>query len=241
MGKIISVSGAPEAGKTSVAMKLAQDIYCSTTDAAVIFLSPDILTPTMGLLFPSYNPEEVFSLGKALDNTEITQEDVLNNLVTVKTMKNFGCLGFKNGDNRLRFALPTQDKINSLLKVLTQLSGYLVVDCTNDEADLISKCAIACADNVVCVVKPDLKCMTYLSSNATTTQAYTEKTVNVMNCTRSDLYYPVEDVSSLINGVAVTLPYCAEVGQQLLDGTMIQRLKDKKYQRELHKLTNILM
>lgn len=238
MGKIIAVYGAPGAGKTSVAMKTAQDIYCCTKDAAVIFLSTDITVPSMGLLFPNYKPEEVFSLGDALDRTEITEDDVLHNLVTVKTMKNFGCLGFRAGDNRLRFATPTQDKINSFFSVLTGMSGYLVVDCTNDETDIISKTAMACGSQLVRVLNPDLKSMAFMSTEPNVTR---DCGIGIVNCTERDLYYPTEDVVTMMNGAVVTLPYCRTVKQQLLDGRMTEPVKDKKYRRELRKLTNILI
>lgn len=238
MGKVIAVHGAPCSGKTSLAMKLAQDIYCETTDSAVIFLSPDLTVPSMGLLFPNYKPDEVFSLGDVLDNTEVTEDDVLHNLITVKTMKNFGCLGFRAGDTRLRFASPTQDKVNSLFSVLTRLSGYLIVDCTNDETDLISKTGMSSASQLVRITKPDLKSMAFLSCEP---DGVRDCGIGVVNCAERDLYYPIEDTKSLMNGALITLPYCLKLKQQLLDGRMTEQLKDKKYRRELRKLTNILI
>lgn len=35
MAKIISVIGSPGSGKTTVALKLAQELYCSTSNGAV--------------------------------------------------------------------------------------------------------------------------------------------------------------------------------------------------------------
>ena len=91
MAKIISVIGSPGSGKTTVALKLAQELYCSTSNGAVIYLSPSLKVPALGVLFPNYKPDSVFSLGAMFDKTDIFEEDVLNHLITVKAMNNFGC------------------------------------------------------------------------------------------------------------------------------------------------------
>ena len=93
MSKIIAVVGAPGSGKTTVAFKVAQEIYCGTSDNRVIFLSPNSLVPSIALLFPNYSPDELYSLGKLFDSTDICTEDVLKSSVVTKTMKNFLCLG----------------------------------------------------------------------------------------------------------------------------------------------------
>ena len=53
MAKIISVIGSPGSGKATVALKLAQELYCSTSNGAVIYLSPSLKVPALGVLFPT--------------------------------------------------------------------------------------------------------------------------------------------------------------------------------------------
>lgn len=60
MAKIISVIGSPGSGKATVALKLAQELYCSTSNGAVIYLSPSLKVPALGVLFPNYKPDSVF-------------------------------------------------------------------------------------------------------------------------------------------------------------------------------------
>ena len=100
MAKLIAVCGAPGSGKTTVAFKLAQEVYLSTSDCSVTFISPDTTVPTIGMLFPNYKPDSLYSLSALLDSTDISSDLLLENLVTVKNMKNFGCLGFKSGDSK---------------------------------------------------------------------------------------------------------------------------------------------
>ena len=71
MAKMIAVIGSPGSGKTTVTMKLAQELYCATTNGAVIYLSPSLKVPAIGVLFPNYTPDSIFSLGEMLDKTDI--------------------------------------------------------------------------------------------------------------------------------------------------------------------------
>ena len=165
MAKIIAVIGSPGSGKTTVTLKIAQELYCATSSGAVIYLSPSLKIPALGVLFPNYTPDSIFSLGKMLDKTDIYEEDVLNHLVTVKAMKNFGCLGYKAGENRYSYPDLTDDKVKALFDVLHTMAGYVFVDCTEEEDDLISQYALGMADEVIMVISPDLKSMVYTSLN----------------------------------------------------------------------------
>lgn len=126
MAKLISVFGSPGSGKTSITLKLAMETYIATKDESILVLSPDISVPGAALLFPNYDPNEICSLSTVFDNTAISAETLLKNTVTVKTMSNFGFLGFKAGDNRYSFPKPTPDKINALFNAISEIAGYLL-------------------------------------------------------------------------------------------------------------------
>ena len=238
MAKLIAVCGAPGSGKTTVAFKLAQEIYLSTSDCSVTFLSPDIIVPSVGMLFPSYTPDSLFSLSAVLDCTDISDDLIMGNLVTVKNMKNFGCLGFMSGDSKYSFPTPTKEKVMNLLDVLSAPEGYVFVDCSNDDSDLISKQAIARADHIIQVITPDLKSMTWLNSYGDKITAGLEQCIKVVNITENELYIPLEDVCTHLKNVACVLPYCRQVRQQLLDGRMYDRLNAKEYKKRLSGLVN---
>lgn len=237
MSKIIAVTGAPGSGKTTVAFKIAQEIYCGTSDNRVVFLSPDTLVPSIALLFPNYSPDELYSLGKLFDSTEICTEDILKNSVATKTMKNFLCLGYKSGENIYSYPEPTQDKVHSLLKVLGEIAEYIVVDCTSAENDLVSKTAFATCDVAIIVVSPDLKSTAYLSSKTATLESVSECCYKVVNILEKDLYIPLDEVKTLLKKVDCTLPYSSQIKQQLLDGRLQEKTTDKKYLSELSALS----
>lgn len=238
MAKLIAVCGAPGSGKTTIAFKLAQEIYLSTSDCSVTFLSPDIIVPSVGMLFPNYTPDSLFSLSAVLDCTDISDDLIMGNLVTVKNMKNFGCLGFMSGDSKYSFPTPTKEKVMNLLDVLSTAEGYVFVDCSNDDSDLISKQAIARADHIIQVITPDLKSMTWLNSYGDKITAGLEQCIKVVNITENELYIPLEDVCTHLKNVACVLPYCRQVRQQLLDGRMYDRLNAKEYKKRLSGLVN---
>ncbi len=241
MAKIIAFCGTPCSGTTTVCLKAAQEVYLKTQNGAVIYVNPSLKIPALGLLFPNYTPDSLFSLGSMFDTTDIYEEDVLNHLVTVKNMQNFGCLGYKSGENKNSYAHLTIDKVEGLFKTLKEMAGYVFVDCTNDEDDLISKYAMSIADMVVMVISPTLKSMTYLSSNKESFGSNFEKIIKVLNTTDDDLFYPTEDVKGLVKDVYAVLPFCKAVKGQQLDGLLYTLIKDKKFLKELRKLTQILM
>lgn len=241
MPKLIAFYGSPGSGKTSIALKTAMETYIQTKDEIIAFLSPDMTVPSIALLFPNYAPDEVMSLSEIFDNTAITNESLLKNAVTTKNMRDFCALGFKAGENRYSFPTPTPEKINSLFSALSDVAGYIFVDCTNDETDAISQKALAMADSVVRIITPDLKGMSWYSSNKNTDRNEGEDLFNVVSVTEKDLYLPTEEVCTKLNSVAAVLPYSRALKQQMLDGRLYEKLGDKAYTKKIISLAGKLI
>lgn len=236
MPKFIAFYGSPGSGKTSIALKAAMETYIQTKDEIIAFLSPDMTVPSIALLFPNYAPDEVMSLSDIFDNTTITNESLLKNGVTVKTMKDFFALGFKSGENRFSFPTPTPEKINSLFSALSDVAGYIFVDCTNDESDEISKKALAMSDVAVRVISADPKGMSWYSSNKNSDRTEGENLFNVVNVTERELFLPTEEVCTKLHSIAALLPYSRALKQQMLDGRMYDRLSDRVYTKKIQSL-----
>ena len=79
MSKMIAVCGAPGSGKTTAALKIAEEIYYAKK-GSVIFLSPDLNVPCLAYIFPNCKEAELYSVGVALDRTDIYREDVLRQM-----------------------------------------------------------------------------------------------------------------------------------------------------------------
>ena len=106
-----------------------------------------MLAPMIPVLFPFDKPEDLGSVGYPLSRTEVEQSDIINNLVTVKEMQNFGFLGYRTGENRYTYPKFGKAKAEDLLNALCKLADYVIVDCTSDlEGKILAQTAIEKAD-----------------------------------------------------------------------------------------------
>ena len=240
MSKLIAVCGSPESGKTTLGLKLAQEIYFSKK-TSVLFFSVDLNVPVMGYVFPHCKASDLHSIGKTLDKTDIYREDVMKQIVTVKTMMNFGYLGFKAGENKYSYPRPTEDKVLELFRCMQEIADYVIIDCMSDNEDLISMLAKREADVVIQSVTPDLKCMTYFASNGDAYLGCADKTVIVMNTNEKELYLPFDEVKAHFKKVQYVLPYSITLKQQEITGTLSERLADRKYREVISKLARAVI
>ena len=91
MAQIIAICGSPAGGKTTVGMKIAQEVYFKTR-VPVLYLSPDWNKSSLSYFFPRRKESDLYSLGTVLDHTAVTKDDVLRSTVYSEQMKNFGFL-----------------------------------------------------------------------------------------------------------------------------------------------------
>lgn len=241
MGKLIAFIGPPGCGKTSIAMKAAIETYCTTKSNRILFLSPDLAVPSAGLIFPNYAPDDLKSLGQVFDTTDITFDTVLENSITVKSMNDFCFLGFKSGENKYNFPSPIPQKLTDLFSVITRNTSYVFADCSDDGLDAISERALIEANIIVRVVPADLKGMTWFATNKHLHHSEKVRFLNVVNVMGKDLYYPTDEICAKVGDVTAILPYSKALSQQMLDGSLYERLKDTGYNRKLRELVNIIM
>ncbi len=232
MSKMIAVCGSPESGKTTFSLKLAQELYYQKK-GTVLFLSPDMQIPSMAYTFPHSKSSDLFSIGKALDKTDIYTEDVLKQLVPVKTMRNFGLLGYTAGENKYTYPRSTEDKIAALFRAMKDIADYIVVDCVSDMDDLITRMAINRTDSAIQMVAPDLKSIAYYASQAEMYENIAECGIKTLCIRDRDVYLPIEEIKSHFKNVAFTLPYSRPLKQQAITGTLSERLSDISYRKQV--------
>jgi len=228
MSKLIAVCGSPASGKTTSGLKVAQEI-CFYAKCPGIFISPDRNTPSLAYLFPRNKDTDLFSLGRILDKTSITKEDVLRQMVHTDSMKDFGFLGLKVGENKFSYARPTEDKVREFFSSCRSISPIVVVDCSSDFNDLLSHTAMREADINIQFISPDLRSMGYYSAYEERYNAIQDKCIKVINLLDNDIFLPIEEVKNHFKGVEFILPYSHALKQQSITGTLPERINDSKY------------
>lgn len=228
MAKIIAVCGSPVSGKTTAGIKIAQEIYF-TAKCPVLFISPDTNTPAFSYIFPRSKDTELFSLGVALDKTTITSEDILKQTVNADSMKDFGFLGLKTGENKYSYAKPTEEKIREFFVSCGNIAPIVFVDCTSSFDDLVSEVAMREADINIQLITPDLRSMGYYSAYEEKYNAIADKCIKVINLMDNDIFLPIEEVKAHFKGVDFMLPYSRSLKQQAITGTLYEKINDTKY------------
>lgn len=234
MSKLIAVWGSPESGKTTFAVKLASAIY-EQYKSTVLTVFADDITPVLPVLFPARKAEDLYSVGTPLSRAEITPGDVVVGIVTLKDKQNFGFLGYKDGENRYTYPEPGEAKCREFLRVVQTLADVVIVDCTS-QMNVLSKVAIQDADTVIRLVSPDLKSITFCSSQLPlyADPAYhSGQHIVGLNINRNDVYLPVEDAKQHFGAVSFVLPFSQDIRLQTINGTLADRTKDKSYNDKL--------
>ena len=149
----------------------------------------------------------------------------------MKTMENFGYLGFKAGENRYTYPRPTEDKVSQFFARLRELADYIVLDCVSEPGNLFSEIAQIEADRQVRIIAPDLKCMVYHLSERN--QNPDARMMTVLNEKERDIILPSGEVSANFGKVDFSLPYSYALKKQVYTGTLSERLSDLKYRKSM--------
>ena len=195
----------------------------------------------MAYIFPNGKDSDLYSLGVALDKTDIYNEDVLKQTVNVKTMQNFGFLGYKLGENRYSYPRPTEDKVTQLLAVLKDNADYVIVDCTCDPDDMVSSISKRDCDAAIQMFTPDMKCISYYASCVNQFLLIEDKRVKVLNVMDKDIYLPIHETETHFKGMDFKLPYERMLKQQMITGTFSERIGNCKYRSEIERLAKAVV
>ena len=236
MGKLIAVCGSPHSGKTTLALKLAQEIYFSKKGTSVIFLSPDLETPALGYIFPNYKGTDLYSMGVALDKTDIYREDILRQFVTVKETEDLVYLGYKLGENKYSYPELTEDKVLDFISELREMADYVIVDCTVNENDLISRIAKRDCDKAVQIFNPNVQSVVYYISCVNQFLSVTDKRIKVLNIMDNDIYLPGDEIKKCFGEMDCTVGYSRPLKQQMITGTLYTKIADPKYRAAVKKI-----
>lgn len=234
MAKLIAVCGAPHAGKTVLALRLSMEIN-SESKQPTAMISPDVVVPTLGLFFPHHKENTLYSIGAALDRPDVNKADILASMNFVKGWDNLSILGYKTGENRYSYSVPTQDRAMNLLRELGGIVSYMIVDCTNAADDVLSIYAREHADQIISVIAPDLPSVIYH------TGVNTGNSLRVMNITDNDVILPVSEIKAHFGDFGFTVPYSHALRQQWVTGTLTGKVNDSRYQKVVRSIAKAVL
>ena len=243
MGKIIAIWGSPGAGRTTFAAKLVKTVY-DTEKAKIICVFTDNQTPTLPVLFPNIKKEDLPSVGALLSKTQFDKREMLKYLVTSKSMKNVGFLGYADGENRFTYPEFSKDKAKNLLDTIASVADYLIIDCGGDLNEPLNYAAVNNADALLKLCAPTLKSVSYFSSQLPLYGDMVFKPdlyIAGIVATESEKYMPMSEAKQHFGNIKFAIPYCAELRQQFMEGRILDGISDKKWNERMKKIAGKLV
>ena len=233
--KLIAVNGPPSSGKTTLALKLAQEVH-ERTKKRVIYLSPDTMIPALGLIFPKREKGSLLSLGKALENVNLSNSDILGVILTTKSMENMGYLGYVPGEGPHTYAELGEDKVRELFRLLKENYDYIFVDCDRNREELISSIACGLSDHLIQIINPDIRSVAYYGF-----EEIRENSMQVLTLLDNNIFLPIQDIKARFPKIQHTILYSKAVKMQMLEGELMDPLKDPVYRKGIKPIVDVLM
>ncbi len=248
--KIIAVTGSPDSGKTAVAFSLAARFAEAGTETIV--LCADRTAPTVPAVFPRTTSavgapaDKIHSLGKITKTVEISEKDILDELVSIPNRKHLGFLGYAYGENGGSYPPLNTADVENVFQAASKICGCMIVDCVSGfSGDAISSAAIAAAGKVICVGGCRYKDIVYYASQAgpLTRLIYGQdnaesrklkETIIVLN--KVSPYDAVAEVDRFYPHVDLVIPYDSDVREQFFEGTFVLKRLPKKFEKGISRL-----
>jgi MinD-like ATPase involved in chromosome partitioning or flagellar assembly len=209
MSSLVAVWGCPDSGKTTFCVKLAKAIN-EKYGSQVLCVFTDPVTPALPVLFPYEKTDNLLSIGDVLSKTEITQDTILKNLVTVGSAKGVGFLGFNGGENLHTYPEFSREKVTALFDAAAAFADVIIVDCGSSLVYPMPSVAVCMADVVIRMCKPDLKAISFFASQSplyTDPRYRMDEHLSVMTVTEQDAYIPIEDAAQHFKCENRIIPY----------------------------------
>ncbi|MBF4692284.1 AAA family ATPase [Fusibacter ferrireducens] len=237
--KIIAVWGNPDSGKTTFSIKMANELI--KKNKSVILVMADSYVPAIHTVLPFTETKDQ-SLGALLSSIQISQESILKKCIPVPNTKNLSILSYLHGENIRTYADYGKERVLDFFILLKHLADHIIVDCSSQfHHDLLSRGALELSDQVIRLISPDLKAISFYDASL---PLLGEKKYNVANHIKvlSDVKseMPKDSVGNRFGGIQKELDHCEELQRQMLEARLFEPLTDKKSEGYNTQLQNLM-
>lgn len=235
MGKLISVWGTPNSGKTAFSLKLAEALYGldSRKKPMIMVVLTDVVAPALPVVFPNCRSEDMYSVGDLLARTSLTVDDVFSYTVPIQGKSNIGVMGYRENENSHTYPAYTREKVTAFFDILVSHTDYVIVDCMCDpEQSLLSETALVESDRTIWLSTPDLKSMSYTMSQAPhfiNRGLIHSRQFRVVNTLTQEPVVSVPRGDGCMGRIICTLPYSAALSRQMAEGSLSEDVHDRTY------------
>ena len=125
--------------------------------------------------------------------------------------------------------------------MLKDNAEYVIVDCSCDPEDIVSSIAKRDCDVAVQMFSPDMKCISFYASCVNQFILIEDKRLKVMNVMDKDIYVPIHETETHFKGMDFKLPYERILKQQMITGTLSERIGNCKYRSEIERLAKAVV
>lgn len=235
--QIIGIWGSPGSGKTTTSIKLAEKLASKGLNTIIVFT--DINCPVIPTLIKN-NKEQDKSLGKVLISN-INQQIIKDNLITLDKNDNIAMLGYAKGENYKSYPAYVEEIIDDLILHLRQLADYIIIDMESIIKDvIINDTLFQRCDKIISLCTADLKGLSFFSSNLPMLIDTKYKTSeHLMVVSNIMPYQGKETVNDVLKGKGIYLEHIEEITNQTSEQRLFEPLITKEsldYKENLEKL-----
>jgi MinD-like ATPase involved in chromosome partitioning or flagellar assembly len=242
LNKVIAVWGNPNSGKTTLSIKLANEL--TKRKKNVILIHCDHETPVISTVLPFVTTKDQ-SLGALLSAMQITQESILKACIPVSGNRNLTVMSYLHGENDRTYAKYSKERIVDLFILIKHLADHIIIDCSSHVGeDLFSRAAIELSDQVFRLTSPDLKAISFFDSCLPLLgerKYKVGKQLKVLSNVKSEM--PRDMVANKFGGIYTELKHVPEIERQFYEARLFEPLVEKKskpYKQEVVQLVDMM-
>lgn len=224
--KIISVTGSPSSGKTSVSCQLARAFAKAEKRVLVVFFDDQI--PPFSYLIPSniIKKEQVLSLGNLLSDYDVTQKKIWKSACPVLSGK-VALLGYLKSDTSDTYPTLTEYCIETFLTQMQQLDVDIVIFDFSNTNNMLYESISSLNPYTVSVLRPVPKDFAWAMRN----NGFDADTIVLNAVTRGQVTSP----GNIPSSKSLSLPWSDRVNHNMNAMDAFGKV-DEKYNKALAKL-----